>query len=123
MIKQKQHFFIPINFANGHSVDWGTKFLTGSSSFEPDVALCSHCSVSVIYRYRSNTEAVLFACLSSGWATTTGRLRDPKVGNSIKCLSQEQAMCYRNGRQTKVSQPIDYYPGALPTGSPRRRWS
>jgi len=36
----------------------------------------------------SNTEAVLFACLSLGWATTTGRLLGPKLGNSIKCLSQ-----------------------------------
>jgi len=35
-----------------------------------------------------NTEVVLFACLSSGWATTTGRLLGPKMGNSIKCLSQ-----------------------------------
>jgi len=31
---------------------------------------------------------MLFACLSSGWATSTGRLLGPKVGNSIKCLSQ-----------------------------------
>jgi len=37
--------------------------------------------------YHSNTEAVLFACLSSGWATTTGRLLVLKIGNSIKCLS------------------------------------
>jgi len=28
--------------------------------------------------HSSNTEAVLFACLSSGWATTTGRLLGPK---------------------------------------------
>jgi len=38
--------------------------------------------------YHSNTEAVLFACLSSGWATTTGRLLGSMVGNSIKYLSQ-----------------------------------
>jgi len=38
--------------------------------------------------YHSNTEAVLFAYLSSGWATTTGRLLGSKMGNSIKCLSQ-----------------------------------
>jgi len=31
---------------------------------------------------------VLFACLSSDWATTTGRLLDSKMGNSSKCLSQ-----------------------------------
>jgi len=34
--------------------------------------------------YHSNTETVLFAYLSSGWATTTVRLLGPKVGNSIK---------------------------------------
>jgi len=33
--------------------------------------------------YQSNTEAALFVCLSSGWATT-GRLLGPKVENSIK---------------------------------------
>jgi len=38
--------------------------------------------------YHSNREAVLFVCLSSGWATTTGRLLGPKVGNSTKCHSQ-----------------------------------
>jgi len=38
--------------------------------------------------YQSNTEAVLFACLSSGWATTTDRQLGPKMRNSIKCLSQ-----------------------------------
>jgi len=27
--------------------------------------------------YHSNTEVVLFACLSSGWATTTSRLLGP----------------------------------------------
>jgi len=30
--------------------------------------------------------AVMFACLSSGWATTTGRLLGPKVGNIINSL-------------------------------------
>jgi len=33
--------------------------------------------------YHHNTEAVLFACLSSGWATATGRRLGPKVGNGI----------------------------------------
>jgi len=42
------------------------------SSFEPDV-VCSCLS------YHSNTEAVLFACLSSGWAITTGRLLGSKM--------------------------------------------
>jgi len=35
--------------------------------------------------YHSNTEVVLFECLSLGWATTTGRLLGPKMGNSIAC--------------------------------------
>jgi len=38
--------------------------------------------------YHSKTKAFLFACFSSGWATITDRLIVPKVGNSIKCLSQ-----------------------------------
>jgi len=38
--------------------------------------------------YHSNTESVLLARLSSGWATTTGRLLGSKLGNNIKCLSQ-----------------------------------
>jgi len=38
--------------------------------------------------YHSNADAVLFACLLSSWATTTGRLLGPKIRNSIKCLSQ-----------------------------------
>jgi len=37
--------------------------------------------------YHFNTEALLFACLSSGWVTTAGRMLGPKVGNSIKCIS------------------------------------
>jgi len=53
-----------------------------SSSFERDVLLCW------CLPYHSNTEAVLFACLSSGWFTTMGRQLGPKVENSIKCLSQ-----------------------------------
>jgi len=36
-------------------------------------------------------EAILFACLSSGWATTKGRLLGLKMRNSIKCLSQGQS--------------------------------
>jgi len=69
--------------------------LPASSSFELDVVLCS---MSVI---PLNTEAALFACLSSGYATTTGRLLGPKVGNSIKCLSQghSDALLYRESNQ------------------------
>jgi len=36
----------------------------------------------------SYQEGILLACLSSGWAITMGKLLGPKVGNSIKCLSQ-----------------------------------
>jgi len=50
--------------------------------------------------YHSNTD-VLFACLSSGWATKTGRMLGPKVGNSIKCLFQEysDALPHRESNQ------------------------
>jgi len=34
--------------------------------------------------YHFKKEAVLLTCLLSGWATTTGRLLGPKVGNNIK---------------------------------------
>jgi len=46
------------------------------------------CNYVLCLSYHFNTEAVLLACLSSGWATTTGRLLGPKVGNSIMYLSQ-----------------------------------
>jgi len=42
----------------------------------------------VCLSYHSNTEAVLFACLSSGWTTITGRLLGLKAKNNIKCLFQ-----------------------------------
>jgi len=58
--------------------------------------------------YHSNTEAVLFACNSSVWAITTGRLLDSKMGNIIKCLSNKDTTTrYRIGIQTKVPQPFD----------------
>jgi len=53
--------------------------------------------------YHSNTEAVLLACLSSGWATTTVRLLGPKVGNSIKFLSQGHSDVLPHRESTKVS--------------------
>jgi len=34
---------------------------------------------------------VLFACILSVWTTTAGRLLGPKMGNSIKCLSQRRS--------------------------------
>jgi len=56
-------------------------------------ALCLSCNFKI--------EAALFACLSLGWATTTGRLLGPKVGNSIKCLSQghSDALQHRESNQ------------------------
>jgi len=33
----------------------------------------------------------LFACLLSGWVTTTGRLLGPKMGNLALCLFQEHS--------------------------------
>jgi len=41
------------------------------SSFELDVVLCSMCVIPL------QQEVALFACLSSGWATTMGRLLGP----------------------------------------------
>jgi len=41
--------------------------------------------------YNYNTEAVLFACLSSGWATATGRLLAPKMGNMPFPRTQQHA--------------------------------
>jgi len=52
--------------------------------------------------YHSNTdEAVLFACLSSGWANTADSLLGPKVGNIINCLSQghSDALSHRVSNQ------------------------
>jgi len=52
--------------------------------------------------YHSITEAALFACLLSDWVTTMGRLLGPKVGNSIKCLSQghSNALSHRELNQS-----------------------
>jgi len=54
----------------------------------------------------------LFACLSSGWATTAGKLLGPKVGNSNNVFPKDTATRYRIGSRAKVSQPFDYLPGA-----------
>jgi len=58
--------------------------------------------------YHSNTEAALFACLSSSWAITTGRLFGPKVGNSIKCLSQgdSDALLHRESNLSFATFPL-----------------
>jgi len=48
----------------------------------------TRCYYALCLSYHSKTKSVLFACLSPGWATTTGRLLGYKVENSIKRLSQ-----------------------------------
>jgi len=69
-------------------------------------------SYALCLSYHSNTEAVLFACLLSGWATTTGRLLDPKMENSIKCLFGD-TLPHRESNQGFAT--FDYQPGARPT--------
>jgi len=66
--------------------------------------------------YHSNTEVILFACPSSGWATTTGRVLGPKVRNSIKCLSQghSDALPHRESNQgfatfRLLAHIVDFY--------------
>jgi len=70
--------------------------------------------------YYSNTEAALFACLSSGWATTTSRLLGPKVKNSIKCLSQghSDALPHRELIKSAHSQEITVKTGSRPPQTP-----
>jgi len=66
-----------------------------ASSFELDVVLCSLSILPLQHRSCS-------VCMSlSGWATTTGRMLGPKVGNSIKCLSQghSDALPHRESNQ------------------------
>jgi len=58
--------------------------------------------------YLYNTEIILFSCLSSGWATTTGSLLVPKMRNSISVFPKDTTTRYRIGSRTKVSQPFDY---------------
>jgi len=56
---------------------------------------------SLCLSYHSYTEAVLFACFSSSWATTTGRLLGPKVETSLSVFPKDTATRYRNGNQTR----------------------
>jgi len=58
--------------------------------------------------YHSNTEAILFACLSSSWATTTGRLLDTKVEIALSVFPKDTAMHYHIGSRTRDLQPFDY---------------
>jgi len=62
----------------------------------------THVVYALCQSYHSNTKAVLFSCLSSEWVTTTDRLLGPKMGNSIKCLSQE--------RSGALSIPLSFKP-------------
>jgi len=64
-----------------------------SFSFEPDVVLCS------VFVNHSNTEAVLFACLSLDWATTTGRLLGSKIRSTgLSIFLKDTATRYRIGK-------------------------
>jgi len=47
--------------------------------------------------YHSNTELFCLHVFRQAGPTTTGRLLGPKVGNSIKCLSQDTETRYRIG--------------------------
>jgi len=49
----------------------------------------------------------LFACLSSGWATTTGRLLGLKAGNSLSFFSEKY-----------IEQSNTYYKSTIYTVSP-----
>jgi len=65
--------------------------------------------------YHSNTEAAVFACLSSGWDTTTGRLLGPKVGTALSVFAKDTATRYRidEGIESRSSDltttPLTYY--------------
>jgi len=58
--------------------------------------------------YHSNTEAVLFACFSLGWTTTTGRLLGPKMGTVLSVFPKDTVTHFRIGSRTKVLQLFDY---------------
>jgi len=73
----------------------------------------TRCCMLCVCHY-SNKETVLFACLSSGWATTIGRLLGPKMENSIKCLAQghSDVLPHRESNQRLLdhllSNPLKY---------------
>jgi len=77
---------------------------SSSFSFEPVLysALC--------LSYHSNKEAVLFACLLSGWAATTGRLLSLKVRNSSKCLSKDTANALPHRKSNQSITTLRYSP-------------
>jgi len=61
-------------------------------SITPIGILCLNQMLHALYLY--NTEAVLFACLSSGWATTMGRLLGSKVGNALSVFPKNTVTYY-----------------------------
>jgi len=68
----------------------------------------------------SNTEAILFTCLSSGWATTTGRLLGPKMGNNVSFPRTQRRATERGVEQRYVTFRLQ--PGALTTEPHSRRF-
>jgi len=76
--------------------------ISSSSSFEPDVVLCSDSVIPLQHRSCSVCRFL------TGWATTTGRLLGPKVETAISVFPKEIAMRYRIESQTEVLQPFDY---------------
>jgi len=49
------------------------------------------CTILCVCHTTPSQKMFCFAYFSSDWATTTGRLLGPEVGNSIKCLSQRHS--------------------------------
>jgi len=51
--------------------------------------------------FHSNTEAVIFACLSLGWATTTGRL----LGSKMENFPRTQRRATASGVERESTEP------------------
>jgi len=77
-----------------------------SSPFDRDVVLSALC-----LSYHSNTEAVLFACLSSfrqaGPPQPVDCL-DPRWKTPLRVFPKDRVTRYRSESRTNVSQPFDY---------------
>jgi len=66
--------------------------------------------------YHFNTVLFGYLCLTAEcWVITTDRLLSSEVENGISVSLKDTAMnLYRVWSRTKVSQPFDYLPVALP---------
>jgi len=65
--------------------------------------------------YHSDTEAVLFAHLSSGWATQWVDCLVPWWETALSVFPTDTATYYRIGSQTKALQSLNYLQDALTT--------